>query len=232
MVAPCSLQTETCIILFVKDPQPGQVKTRLGRSIGNEQAAELYTCFAQDVLTTIQKLPATPLIFFAPPDAQPQIEQWLRGQQYYPQQGNALGGRMSHAFSQCFTQGYKRALIVGSDSPDLPLGYLEEALQQLAAEQVVIGPSEDGGYYALGFTFANYCPDVFDGIAWSTEEVRSQTLNILAAHQRSVHLLPTWYDVDTLNELQRFYQHNQRKTSLSMAYLNQHHHDIFDRCCP
>ncbi|MGB7412677.1 MAG: TIGR04282 family arsenosugar biosynthesis glycosyltransferase, partial [Thermosynechococcaceae cyanobacterium] len=164
---PSTSQQDICIILFVKEPQPGQVKTRLGRSIGNEQAAKLYTCFAQDVLEILQQLPATPLIFFAPPNAQPQIEQWLEGQQYYPQQGNTLGDRMKHAFSRCFAQGYQRALIVGSDSPDLPLGYLEEALQQLAAEQVVIGPSDDGGYYALGFTSANYCPHVFNGIAWS-----------------------------------------------------------------
>jgi uncharacterized protein len=232
MVMPLPLQAKTSIIVFVKDPQPGQVKTRLGRRIGDQRAAELYACFAQDVLATVHQLPAAPFIFFAPADAQPQVERWLEGQQYYPQVGAALGERMSNAFAHCFAWGYERALIVGSDSPDLPLDYLQQALQQLALEQVVIGPSEDGGYYALGFTQQNYCPQVFEKIAWSTETVRSQTLQILAAYHRPVHQLPTWYDVDTLPELQRFYACNQGQPSRSMAYLIQHEHDIFNRRCP
>lgn len=225
------LQGKSCVLMFVKAPHPGKVKTRLGKTIGNERAAELYTYFAQDVLATLCQLPATPLIFFAPHDAQRQISEWLRGQQYYPQQGEELGDRMSAAFNRCFELGYEQVLIVGSDSPDLPLSYLQTALKQLAVGQVVLGPSEDGGYYALGFTAKNYCPQVFEGIEWSTEKVRSQTLKILEHNARSVYELPTWYDVDTLNELQRFYQQNQQgQLSQSMKYLSRHRHDIFERC--
>ncbi|MEO0377388.1 MAG: TIGR04282 family arsenosugar biosynthesis glycosyltransferase [Cyanobacteria bacterium P01_A01_bin.17] len=208
--ASLPVQGKACVLMFVKAPHPGNVKTRLGKTIGNERAAELYTYFAQDVLVTLCQLPVTPLIFFAPDDARLQIAEWLKGQQYYPQQGEELGDRMSYAFNCCFDLGYEQALIVGSDSPDLPLNYLQTALEQLEAGQVVLGPSEDGGYYALGFTAENYCPQVFQGIEWSTEKVRSQTLRILERHARPVYELPTWYDIDTLNELQRFYQQNQQ----------------------
>lgn len=229
------LQGKACVLMFVKAPQAGKVKTRLGQTIGYESAAELYTYFAQDVLATIGQLPATPLIFFAPDNAQPQIMEWLAGQKYYPQQGEDLGDRMSQAFQHCFELGYDQALIVGSDSPDMPLNYLENALEQLAAGQVVLGPSEDGGYYALGFSKGNYCPQVFQGIDWSTEKVRTQTLAILEHNNRPIYELPTWYDVDTLSELQRFYQQNQKhlkqgEQSKSMAYLSRHQHDIFERC--
>ncbi len=234
---------KTCLLMFVKAPYPGKVKTRLGRAIGYQRAADLYTCFAQDILATVCQLPAKPLIFFAPNDAQSQISEWLKDQQYYPQQGETLGDRLSHAFAHCFKLGYKNTIVVGSDSPDLPLSYLHTALQELARGKVVLGPSEDGGYYALGFTQENYCPQVFQGIAWSTEKVRSQTLAILEDQARDVYELPTWYDVDTLNELQRFYtqnqhqqnqpnQPNQGRESHSMAYLSQHQHDIFERCPP
>lgn len=218
-------QYPASVILFVKAPQAGQVKTRLGRVIGYEQAAELYTCFAQDVLTTLCQLPITPLIFFAPDHAHQQVQAWLGDHKYYPQQGRNLGERMSHAFRHSFELGYEQTLIVGSDSPDLPLSHLQGALQHLEADEVVIGPSADGGYYALGFSQVNYCPQVFEGIAWSTESVRSQTLHILQQHNRRVYQLPPWYDVDTLDELRRFYQHNQNQSSHSMMYLRQH--DLF-----
>jgi uncharacterized protein len=231
------LRGESCVLMFVKAPHPGKVKTRLGQTIGYQRAAELYIYFAQDVLATICQLPATPLIFFAPDDALTQISEWLVGQRYCAQQGEGLSDRISHAFAHCFELGYDRALIVGSDSPDLPVAYLQTALEQLALGQVVLGPSEDGGYYALGFNQDNYCPQVFQGIEWSTEKVRSQTLKILEHHARPVYELPTWYDIDTLNELQRFYhqnqhQHPQGQQSQSMAYLSRHQHDIFERCRP
>ena len=212
-----------------------RVKTRLGQTIGYDRAAKLYSYFAQDVLATVGQLPSAPLIFFAPDNARHEVMEWLMGREYYPQQGRELGDRMSNAFNHCFELGYDRALVVGSDSPDLPLSYLQTALEQLAAEQVVLGPSEDGGYYALGFTKHNYCPKVFQGIDWSTEKVRTQTLAILEHNTRPIYELPTWYDVDTLSELQRFYQQNQKhlkqgEQSKSMTYLSRHQHDIFERC--
>lgn len=213
-----------CLLLFVKNPIPGQVKSRLGRSIGFAEAAELYRCFARDLLQTTQQLGLDHLIFFAPADAQIAVREWLGPERrYLPQQGEDLGERMANAFTTCFELGYGGALITGSDSPDLPGSYLEMGLQALQQQHVVIGPSDDGGYYTLGFTQENFTSEVFVGMPWSTSTVFDQTLQILQPHP--VCQLPTWYDVDTVEDLRFLHQRllqSQRQTE-SMAYLQQHH---------
>lgn len=219
-----------CLLAFVKSPVPGTVKSRLGRVIGYEQAASLYRCFARDLLSTTQKLDLDQLIFFAPADAQTSVSKWLgEHHQYFPQVGEDLGERMAHAFTTSFAMGYTGALITGSDSPDLPLSYLETGLQALKQQQVVIGPSDDGGYYTLGFTPETFTPAVFQDIPWSTSTVFEQTMQILSSHP--VYQLPTWYDVDTVEDLRHFQQRLQKSQhqTESMVYLQQHH-DLFGPC--
>ena len=221
----------TCGLLFVKSPQPGKVKTRLGEAIGDHHATQLYRCFAEDVLATLHQFSGSPLIFYAPADQGPVVSAWLGpAHQYYPQQGRDLGERMAQAFQQAFQLGYRQVLVIGSDSPDLPLGYLQAAGEALAHNSVALGPSQDGGYYLLGFTPANFTPAAFENISWSTATVYNQTLERLHQHQRRVHQLPTWYDVDTLDDLRQFYQRNQTavRPSLSLNYLTQHQREFFD----
>lgn len=213
-----------CLLLFVKNPVPGTVKSRLGWVIGFAEAAALYRCFARDLLFTTQQLGLDQLIFFAPADAQGSVSAWLgQDHRYFPQVGDDLGERMANAFTTSFQLGYGGALITGSDSPDLPLSYLKIGIQALQQQQVVIGPSEDGGYYTLGFTPENFTPAVFEGIPWSTSTVFKRTMQILQSHP--VHQLPPWYDVDTIEDLRQFHQRHQRSPlqTESMVYLQQHH---------
>ena len=220
------------ILFFVKLPRPGAVKTRLGRTIGYERATQLYDCFVQDLRGTLAQLGVVPLIFYAPAAQSAAVAQWLGPDQpYYPQIGEDLGARMAYAFRQGFELGYTRLLIVGSDSPDLPLDILQTALRALEQDQIVIGPSQDGGYYALGFTATNFVPQVFAGIPWSTSAVYAQTLQILARENHSILPLRDWYDVDTVEDLWQFYQRNQgqQPRSLTMQYLDRHQHDLFQR---
>ncbi|WP_299407796.1 TIGR04282 family arsenosugar biosynthesis glycosyltransferase [Acaryochloris sp. IP29b_bin.148] len=219
-----SSSSSVCLLLFVKNPIPGTVKSRLGRVIGFAEAAALYRCFARDLLFTTQTLGLDQLIFFAPADAQPSVSDWLGADhQYFPQVGKDLGERMANAFTTSFQLGYRGALITGSDSPDLPLPYLEEGIQALQQQQIVIGSSDDGGYYTLGFTPENFTPAVFEGIPWSTETVFTQTLQLLPS--QSVYQLPPWYDIDTVEDLRQFHQRFQHAQGPreSMAYLQQHH---------
>ncbi|WP_041659661.1 TIGR04282 family arsenosugar biosynthesis glycosyltransferase [Acaryochloris marina] len=212
-----------CLLLFVKNPIPGTVKSRLGRSIGFEAAAALYRCFARDLLFTTRQLGIDHLIFYAPAAAETAVQDWLGPQYtYLPQQGDDLGERMAHAFATCFERGYGGALITGSDSPDLPLTYLQHGLRSLTQQQVVIGPSDDGGYYTLGFTPETFTPGVFADMPWSTETVFEQTLQRLQFC--SVHQLPTWYDVDTLDDLRHFHQRLSQAGAQteSMTFLQQH----------
>lgn len=215
--------TSFCLLLFVKNPIPGTVKSRLGRHIGFEQAAALYRCFARDLLLTTQQLGVDQLIFYAPADAQAPVKAWLGPNCHYlPQQGEDLGERMSHAFATCFEMGYSGALITGSDSPDLPLAFLHHGLNALKQQQIVIGPSDDGGYYTLGFTPQNFTPAVFVEMPWSTSTVFAQTMDRLKSSP--VYQLPTWYDVDTVEDLRHFYQRliQAEIQTESMAFLQQH----------
>lgn len=206
-------------------PQPGRVKTRLAATIGSEHAVALYQCFVQDILTTLHLEPTWDLlIFYAPAEAEP--VRWLGDQYHYvAQQGQDLGERMAHGFRYTFGLGYRNALILGSDSPDLPWTHLQQAKQALTAEQIVIGPSQDGGYYTLGFTHRNFTPAVFANIPWSTAAVFAETWDRLAAQSCPVLVLPPWFDIDTLADLRQFYHRVQRAPNLTHSqtcrYLDQ-----------
>lgn len=219
------MPSSACILLFVKAPQPGQVKTRLAKTIGTHYATEIYQCFVQDILRQLQDLAAETLVFYAPVAAQDSLHQWLGDSTpYYSQQGDDLGQRMTHAFVQAFELGFQQALIIGSDSPDLPITFLEEALGAIHQEAVAIGPTDDGGYYTLGFSQAAFQPEIFQTIPWSTATVFARTLTLLQNHQKKIHQLPYWFDVDTWEDLQAFYWRNKTSGAApyTMQYLTQH----------
>ncbi len=223
--APILPSSEQCFLVFVKAPVPGQVKTRLGQRIGMQPAADLYRCFGQDLLITLDQLRADVIIFYAPAHAERSIREWLGASRHYrPQSDGDLGRRMSAAFQYGFEAGYERCLIVGSDSPDLPVNYLETTFTALKQGQVVLGASSDGGYYTLGFTPQTFCPGVFIDMPWSTPQVYGKTLNSLHRASRAVHLLPEWFDIDTLDDLWAFYQRHPHPvpSSYSLNYLCLH----------
>ena len=108
---------------------------------------------------------------------------------------------MEGAFRQAYEDGRERVVIVGSDSPTLPLGYLDQAYEALAAHDVVLGPAEDGGYYLVGSS--RFVPELLRGITWGSSRVLEQSTEALSRAGRSFHLLPPWYDVDTARDLLR-----------------------------
>lgn len=206
----------------MKAPYPGQVKTRLAREIGVEQATELYRCFVQDILATVSAVDMDGLIFFSPAHAQGMLQDWLgSGYAYYPQQGEDLGDRMANAFQEGFRLGYEGLLLLGSDAPDIPVAILTEAIHGLQQGQSVIGPSRDGGYYAIGFTPETFCAAIFEPMPWSTAEVYPLTLQRFAQAGCAAHTLPLWSDIDVLEDLRAFFQRNHGggRTSTAIAYL-------------
>ena len=198
-----------CVILFLKAPEKGRVKTRLAASLGEEMVVDLYRCFVEDSIQTIIRGGYEMLIFYDPPSAHPSISQWL-GERHplLPQNGVDLGERMQNAFRMVFSRGCCAALIVGSDTPDLPGRFYGEALAALRDHDVVVGPAHDGGYYLIGFRRETFLPDAFVGIAWSAPEVFTRTLVILRNSGRRVHLLPPWWDVDTIEDLRALASRN------------------------
>lgn len=201
-----------CVIVFVKNPIPGQVKTRLIPYLSPEQAASLYQAFLVDwcnALSTIST--AHRVIAYTPPEGLDALR-ILMGEDpvYIPQAGGSLGERLIAAARWACDQGYTRFLFVGSDSPTLPIQYVERALDLLESREVVIGPSVDGGYYLIGFSkhgASLSIPTIFEGIAWSTEVVFRQTLGKIQEINAKLSLLPPWYDVDTPAGLQLLRDH-------------------------
>ncbi len=198
-----SAQTkDKCIGLFVKHPQSGNVKTRLADQIGLEKAAELYRHFVFDILYVLKNTKFEMKIFYDPANPLADYQNWLGDSlTYLPQKGNDLGQRMKNALSTIFNEGCSKALIIGSDSPDLPVEYLDLGLYALNQFDSVLGPSGDGGYYTIGFTAKGMCPEAFDNINWGTITVFQETISILRRKEKKFLLLPLWFDVDTLNDL-------------------------------
>lgn len=199
-----------CILFFAKSPIKGRVKTRLSAEIGDDQAVELYKCFVEDLIALLEGLKLHFKCCFRPPDAKQVFIEWL-GQKhcYIPQTGDNLGERLGNAFRMTFEENFTKALVIGSDSPDLPADFLRKALQALDTYDAVVGPCLDGGYYLIGFTKSGFCHHAFDGIVWGTDSVFQQTLEALEKNRRSVYLLPQWHDVDTLESLKSLFLRNK-----------------------
>lgn len=206
---------DTAVVLFVKPPVAGTVKTRLANVIGAEPACALYRYLAE---TTIQQVVASTLpllLFFDNTTAEVLPADWRScAKVCLPQQGNDLGSRMATAFAQAFAQGYQQVLLIGSDIPNLDAAYLTQAATMLQQHDVVIGPVLDGGYCLIGCHGDRFTPRLFQGIAWSTGQVLASTCQACVTADLTYHLLPMLRDIDTIEDLQAL-----------QPYFTQHHPD-------
>ncbi len=203
---------KTCLIVFAKNPVPNQVKTRLVPTLSPEQAATLYTAFLTDGCAVLATLSDVDLIIaYTPTEARSDLQALIGDDVLYiPQTGANLGERLASATQWATEQKYTKILLVGSDSPTLPIAYVSKAVTLLNSQDIIIGPSTDGGYYLIGFSATNVAttvPFVFENIAWSTESVFQQTLARIRSLKATVGLLPPWYDVDTAEDLAFLYAH-------------------------
>ena len=220
------------LVVMARAPVAGQVKTRLWqgdaaaglseqRALSAAEAAQLHAAFIADVCSKGGQAGFARLrLYVAGSDTAAMAStawatQLAHGYTLHAQQGADLGARMEHALRTELAQGAQSVVIVGTDSPTLPVRYLQEAMAQLTggAAQVVLGPASDGGYYLIGASqpmsalFA-------DGIKWGTSSVLPTTLQRLREHQRQhpqqrCHLLPFFYDVDTPADLRLLREHLQ-----------------------
>lgn len=192
----------TAIILMVKYPLAGAVKTRLGRQIGMEKASMLYRGFVRTLLATCRSTGFDILISCHPDHPVFDYQEWLgSGVDFMVQKGPDLGQKMRDAFEQGFSRGFDRVVLTGSDLPHLPGAAIQEAAQRTGACDVVIGPALDGGYYLVAMTQDRFFPEMFEDIPWSTPDVLRLTLEKIAAGRRSPCLLKTMRDIDTLADL-------------------------------
>ena len=188
------------IALFAKAPIAGRVKTRLQPPLTPEQAADLHRAFVLDLWESLSSISEVSLFLF-------RDKTWPAGDEPAPpercglQQGSDLGERMLHCFDELQGRGHDRVLIVGGDSPTLPLAYLEQGLERLRDTDAVLGPSEDGGFYAVGCRQAP--PRMFAGVHWSAASTREETERTFEREGLHCETLPEWYDIDTETDLRR-----------------------------
>lgn len=195
------------LLLFAKLPEPGRTKTRLAPAVGDRGAAILYGAFLDDVVAVIRQVPAERRQLWVPrrPDAAERLGARFPDLEMCWQRGKDLGARLEDALLQAFDEGAGRALIVGSDHPTLPSAHLEGGFGALSEADLVLGPTEDGGYYAVGMrrNARRKVEGLFEGVPWSTADVREETLRRARDRDLRVAELPGWYDVDDPRDLAR-----------------------------
>ena len=211
------------ILLFIKAPIKGQVKSRLAAEVGEETALDLYISFVLDIVDTLDGIGYPLRICFYPQADVDSLLSLLGGHhRLMPQKGKDLGERMENAFKQIFSEGYTRAILIGSDIPDLTPALLRDALESLTKNDVVIGPASDGGYYVIGFRKGSLNPNIFHDREWSTKRVFQDTMELLRNTSLRVHLAPQWSDVDTIEDLKSLAQRSRNSAfdkSRTMTYL-------------
>ncbi len=182
------------LLIFIRNPKLGQVKTRLARTVGDEEALRIYQLLLGK--TRHAALDATVERWLLYSDVVDESDAWpMPDVRKMVQSPGDLGARMEQAFQATFAAGAQQAVIIGSDCPDLTGAIIDAAFQALDTDDFVLGPVPDGGYYLLGMRALE--PRLFRDIAWSTDTVGSTTLERIAAAGKSCTLLPTLTDVDT-----------------------------------
>ena len=197
------------ILVFLRAPEKGRVKTRLARDIGEEKALALYREFVGFTLTAVKSSGMDSRICFYPENKIGLLTDWLGKDHYYmPQTGDDLGQRMENALSRVFDQGAEKAVLVGTDIPDIRASHFVTAFDLLSHRDVVLGPSLDGGYWLIGFRKEGFYPGLFHQMSWGTDCVFKTTRDKCRSAGLSLGLLPALQDIDTLADLHGFQKKN------------------------
>ena len=189
------------LIIFVKNPQAGKVKTRLAADIGDQAALKVYSNLISFTRDTSQKLSNHSLYVFYSKHIELNDE-WSNARfDKMVQEGNDLGQRMDNAFKTLFEK-HSKLVLIGSDCPELQVDILHDAFNSLNDNDICIGPSHDGGYYLIGMK--KPCPELFKDIQWSTSSVYQNSIDILNKSGYSYKELIRLHDLDNIKDLERF----------------------------
>jgi rSAM/selenodomain-associated transferase 1 len=190
---------EDLLIIFVKNPIRGKVKTRLAADLGKDTSLKVYKKLIDITFRAIEPL---------------RMDKWILYSDFVEgfsdsldkrtskgiQQGDDLGERMMKAFTDGFNAGYRHICIIGSDCYDIHPEIIQGAFKFLHKYDFVIGPSTDGGYYLLGMKYL--FEDIFKNKRWSTSSVLDSTLQNIRKHSYSYFLLQELTDIDTKADLE------------------------------
>lgn len=216
------------LAVMTKAPVAGKVKTRLVPPLTGEEAAMLNICFLRDISSSIEKATqdqrASGVAVYTPVGAEESYRGILPDDFFLlVQRGETFGERLLNATEDLLLLGFQSVCLINSDSPTVPAEVFSEAVEVLSApgDRVVLGPSEDGGYYLIGLKQAHR--RIFEEIDWSTEKVLQQTKDRVAELHLDIHLLPTWFDVDDGATLRRLCESLVKVESNQLAPATQNY---------
>lgn len=192
-------QSKHLILIFTRNPELGKCKTRLAKTIGDENALTIYKLLLQHTANIVEQLDCDKAVYYSVKIRENDL--WDDSvYQKHQQKGDDLGKRMQNAFKESFKAGYEKVLIVGSDLYDLKPHHIQQAFEQLNNNDVVIGPAEDGGYYLLGMK--TLLLNIFEEKDWGTNTVRAATLNDLKT--KKIAQLEILNDIDIYDDVKDY----------------------------
>lgn len=190
------MSRDALLMVFVKNPVLGRVKTRLAKEVGRQKALAIYQQLFSHTQSITKQVQVPKLVYYS--DRLPEPNPWESSDyQVTLQPTGDLGQRMAAAFKENLEQ-YNRVVIIGSDNPELTPNNLEVAFEKLKQKDIVIGPAKDGGYYLLGMKA--FHASLFQDITWSTDRVFKQTLAQIHKANLSYYTLPEQNDIDTYQD--------------------------------
>lgn len=191
--------SKNALLIFIKNPIKGTVKTRLAKTVGDEKALAIYHQLLAHTRQVTEKVNCDKFLFYSKFIEE---DDWSATTYHKRKQITGdLGQKMSQAFQEIFEQGYERIAIIGSDCKELQTKHLEMAFEYLTTTDVVIGPTFDGGYYLLGMN--KLYPNLFVNKEWSTDTVFPDTLQDIRLLGKNYNLLPKLSDVDYYEDWER-----------------------------
>jgi uncharacterized protein len=208
-VFPTTSPPPNRLLVFARLPELGRVKTRLAAAIGDERALAVYEAMLRDVLAGVgTSTPTTEVeVCWAPTEAASAetLSRAFGSHVLAMQTGTTLGDRLSMAFSErFFFHRTQKIIAIGVDEPRMTRPEIDHAFSLLDSCEWVIGPAEDGGYYLIGCRAPAFDVSVFAGMKWGTSEVLPATMERIRAAQNTVALMPSRYDIDTVEDLERY----------------------------
>lgn len=191
------------IIIMAKAPLAGTVKTRLQPFLSAEQCAQLAACFLRDTINKAKTLKIQLIIAYSPAGEIDYFRRWADEKtSFVEQKGGNLGEKMFSAFQFAFARKTEALVMIGTDSPTFPAGFIEQAFELLETDSdAVLGKTEDGGFYLLGLRKLD--EKIFEAVEWSSpkafEQVRENIMNL----SWRLSEVPRWYDIDEAKDLEQ-----------------------------
>ncbi|MCP3927344.1 MAG: glycosyltransferase [Desulfobacterales bacterium] len=197
-------------IIFLRAPEKGKVKTRLSKGLSDNLVLDLYKGFIKDIVKEVSAV-SDILLYCHPPDKKDVISELFDNKYIiFPQKGDDIGQKMFNAFTETFENNFDKVVLIGTDIPEIKSNIIEQSFNMLDQYDSVIGPSEDGGYYLIGFGKDTLEQSAFENIDWSTSSVFEETSEIIKSKNKSYFLLPKLNDIDTIDDLKDLIKNRDR----------------------